>query len=154
MTYKQSTENLLKEGIIKSVALDSKAVWRLINRAFKDLRTAERNIDNDEECAFSCAYNAMLRSGLALMLNEGFRPDIKDKHLTVVKFIGLMLGNEFKKIVNDYDFMRRKRHKFIYEPYIPCSQKEAKDAIETAEKFVGLISKMIKKNNPQSEFNF
>jgi hypothetical protein len=43
-----------------------------------DLRTAKRNIDDDEECAYNYAYNAMLRSGLALMFSEGFRPEIKD----------------------------------------------------------------------------
>ena len=87
----------------------------------------------------------MLHSGLALMLSEGFRPDIRDKHLTIVKFASSLLGKEFKKVINDYDFMRRKRHRFIYEPDIPCSRKEAEDALNTAKIFVDIINKMIQR---------
>jgi uncharacterized protein (UPF0332 family) len=96
----------------------------------------------------------MLRSGLALMFSEGFRPEIKDKHLTVVRFASSILGDKFKRLINDYDFMRKKRNRFIYEPDIPCSIKEAEDAMKTAKEFVDKISKLIKKKNPQKEFKF
>ena len=45
---------------------------------------------------FNYAYNGMLRCGLALMFSEGFRPDIKDKHLTIVRFASSILGGELK----------------------------------------------------------
>lgn len=154
MIYKDSKENLLKESLIKRCSIDHKAILNLIKRAYIDLKTAKRNLDKDEECAFNYAYNAMLRSGLALMFSEGFRPDIKDKHLTVVRFASSILGEEFKKLINDYDFMRKKRNRFIYEPDIPCSMKEAKDALKTAEEFVEKILKLIKEKLPQKEFNF
>ena len=127
MIYKDSKEHLLKGGLIKKCPVDRKAITNLLKRACTDLKTAKRNLDTDEECAYNYAYNALLRSGLALMLCQGFRPDIKAKHLTVVRFSSAVLGNEFKRLINDYDFMRKKRHKFIYEPDIPCSIKEAKD---------------------------
>jgi uncharacterized protein (UPF0332 family) len=132
MIYKESKENLLKQGLMKKCPVDWRAINNLMKRAYTDLRTAKRNIDEDEECAYNYAYNAMLRSGLALMFSQGFRPEIKDKHLTVVKFVSSLLGSKFKKVINDYDFMRRKRHRFIYEPDIPCSRKEAEDALKTA----------------------
>ncbi len=154
MIYKDTKEKLLKEGLIKKCPVDYKAIARLIKRAYIDLKTAKRNINDDEECAYTYAYNAMLRSGLALMFSEGFRPDIKDKHLTIVRFTSSVLGDEFKRLINDYDFMRKKRHRFIYEPDIPCSLKEAKDAIKIAEEFVDKISKLIKEKSPQREFKF
>jgi len=154
MIYKESKENLLRQGLIKKCLLDWKSINNLIKRAYTDLKTAKRNIDDDEECAYNYAYNAMLRSGLALMFSEGFRPEIKDKHLTIVKFAGSVLGNKFKKVINDYDFMRRKRHRFIYEPDIPCSRKEAEDALRTAGEFIDTIDKLIKEKNPQAEFDF
>ncbi len=142
MIYKETKGNLLKQGLIKKCQTDWKVINNLIKRTCIDLKTAKRNIDKDEECAYNYAYNAMLRSGLALMLCEGFRPDIRDKHLTIVKFASSLLGKEFKKVINDYDFMRRKRHRFIYEPDIPCSRKEAEDALNTAKIFVDIINKM------------
>ena len=87
--------------------MDWKSINNLIKRVYTDLKTAKRNIDDDEECAYNYAYNAMLRSGLALMFSEGFRPEIKDKHLTIVKFSSSVLGNKFRKVINDYDFMGR-----------------------------------------------
>jgi uncharacterized protein (UPF0332 family) len=143
MIYKDSKENLLKEGLIKKCPVDRKAIKNLIKRAYTDLETAKRNLDDDEECAYTYAYNAMLRSGLALMFSEGFRPEIKDKHLTVVRFANSILGNKFKRLINNYDFMRRKRHHFIYEPNIPCSRKEAEDALKTAKEFVKVIHNLI-----------
>lgn len=154
MIYKDTKEKLLKEGLIKKCPVDYKAIAKLIKRAYIDLKTAKRNINDDEECAYTYAYNAMLRSGLALMFSEGFRPDIKGKHLTIVRFTSSVLGDEFKRLINDYDFMRKKRHRFIYEPDIPCSLKEAKDAIKIAEEFVDKISKLIKEKSPQREFKF
>jgi len=154
MIYKDSKEFLLKEGLIKKCPVNSKAINNLLNRARTDLKTARRNLELDEECAYNYAYNSLLRSGLALMSSLGFRPDIKDKHLTVVRFASAILGNEFKQLINDYDFMRKKRHRFIYEPDIPCSRKEAKDAIKTAEEFVNKISALISAENPQYKFKF
>jgi len=63
------------------------------------------------------------------------------------------LGDKFKILINNYDFMRRKRHHFIYEPDIPCSMKEAKDAFKTAKEFVDIIHKLIKKRSPQLELD-
>ena len=154
MIYKETKNKLLKEGVIKKCPIDSKAILNLIKRAYTDMKTARRNIEEDEECAYNYAYNAMLRSGLALMFMEGFRPEIKNKHLTIVRFAGSVLGNEFKRLINDYDFMRKKRNRFIYEPDIPCSLKEAKDAVKTAEEFVDQIHKLIKEKNPQKELQF
>jgi uncharacterized protein (UPF0332 family) len=154
MIYKEPNGNLLKQGLMKKCPVDWRAINNLMKRAYTDLRTAKRNIEYDEECAYNYAYNAMLRSGLALMFSQGFRPEIKDKHLTVVRFVSSLLGSKFKKVINDYDFMRRKRHRFIYEPDIPCSRKEAQDALGAAKEFVNIIGKFIKEGNPQTEFDF
>lgn len=154
MIYRETKKNLLKEGLIKGCPVDVKAISSLLKRAHIDLKTARRNLETDEECAFNYAYNAMLRSGLALMFSEGLRPEIKDKHLTIVRFTSAVLGEEFKRLINDYDFMRKKRNRFIYEPEIPCSIKEAKDAIKTAAEFVNKISTIIREKLPQKEFNF
>lgn len=71
MIYKTSIQNLLKEEIIRPCPVDFRAISKLMSRALVDLKTAERNLNEDEECAFTYAYNAMLWAGLALMFSEG-----------------------------------------------------------------------------------
>lgn len=154
MTFKESLDNLIRQNLVKKCPRDSAAISRLISRAKKDIVTAKRNLTADEDCAFNYAYNAMLHSGLALMFSEGFRPEIKGKHLTIVKFSGAILGEDGEVLVSVYDYMRKKRHQFIYEPGAPCSQKEAKDAIKSAEEFLAKTIGIIKLKNPQQEFNF
>ena len=154
MIYKESKEDLLRQGLIKTCPVDWKAIHNLMKRAYADLETAQRNLDDDPECAYNYAYNGMLRSGLALMLSEGLRPEIKDKHLTIVKFASSKLGDRFRKVINDYDFMRRKRHRLVYEPDIPCPGTEAESAIKTAKSFVEMISQLIKKRRPQKALDF
>ena len=151
MRSRDSKEALLMEGLVKKCPVDFRTVGNLISRAHIDLKTARRNLDADEECAYTYAYNAMLRAGLALMFSEGFRPEIKDKHRTAVRFAGGILGSEYRKLVDEYDYMRRKRHKFIYEPDLPCSHKEAKDALAVAGRFVEIVSVLIREKNPQQE---
>jgi uncharacterized protein (UPF0332 family) len=154
MTYKESADNLLKDGLIKRCPVDEKVVLNLLKRAQKDIKTAQRNLSEDEDCAYSYAYNAMLRSGLALMCLEGFRPEVKDKHLTVVKFAAAALGSDYKRLINDYDFMRRKRHRLVYEPDIPCSKEEARNAVSTAKEFIDAVHALLRKKNPQLELRF
>lgn len=154
MPYRESVEDLLKEGIIKRCPVDECAIPNLIKRALQDIRTAQRNPSEDEDCAYSYAYNSMLHSGLALMFAEGFRPEIKDKHLTVVRFVALILGEPLKQIINDYDLMRRKRHRLVYEPGVPCSKGEARSAIRTAKEIFDAVCSRLRKKNPQLEFHF
>jgi len=45
--------------------------------------------------------------------------------------------------------MRRKHHRFIYEPGIPCTQREATHSISVAEEFVQKVSRLIKAKTPQ-----
>ena len=154
MTYKDTVSHLSKAGLVKTCPVDFQAITKLIRRAYLDLRTARRNLEADHECTYTYAYNAMLRSGLALIFSEGYRPDIKDKHRTIVQFAGAVLGEGFQRLITDYDFMRKKRHQFIYEPDIPCSMTEASEALKTARAFVDQVAELIRAKSPQREFNF
>ena len=139
MPYRPSTETLLRQGLIKKCPVDEKSIGNLLRRAEIDLKTARRNLEDDPECTHTYAYRAMLRSGQALMLSNGYRPEIKDKHKTVVQFASATLDLKHELIVNDFDLIRRKRHRFFYEPEIPCSRSEAEHAQKTAEAFLRLI---------------
>lgn len=143
MIYKTSKEDLLKDGVIRRCEKDAKSVKRLMERARQDIITAERNLKDDPECTFTFSYNALMRCGLALMSNDGFRPDIKDKHINIIKYSTVVLGKDNEDILSLYDYMRRKRNRFTYEPEIPCSDLEAKEAIKTAKEFLEIVEKHI-----------
>lgn len=98
MIYRPSKETLLRQGLIKKCPVDRKAIENLLGRAEVDLKTAKRNLDDDPECTHTYAYRAMLRSGQALMLNDGYRPDIKDKHKTVVLVQGAVHAQDLTPI--------------------------------------------------------
>ena len=144
MIFRPSEGALEREGLIKKCAVDRKAIENLLGRAETDLKTAARNLDADPECTHTFAYRAMLRSGQALMLSKGYRPDIKNKHKTVVQFAGALLGDEHEPLINDFDQIRRKRHSFFYEPGIPCSRTEAEHALKTAESFLKVARRVTK----------
>jgi hypothetical protein len=143
MISRPSKETLEKQGLIKTCPVDRKAIENLLGRAEIDLKTAARNLDDDPECTHTYAYRAMLRSGQALILSNGYRPDIKNRHKTVVQFAGLALGSEHGTLVNDFDVIRRKRHAFFYEPGIPCSRMEAEHALKTAESLLKAVRTVI-----------
>ncbi len=107
-----------------------------MKRAEKDLNTAKRNIDIDEECAFTYAYNSMLHCGLALMNSQGYRPKHVEKHKNIIRFCDSFLGNDFSDLIIIYNYMRKSRHKFLYEPDVPCTKKEAEDVLENATDFL------------------
>jgi uncharacterized protein (UPF0332 family) len=123
--------------------VDRKIVSALLERAEIDLETAERNLDPDPECAYTYSYTAMLRCGQALMFTRGFQPDVKDKHRTIVRFAGIALGPKHDDLVNDFDLMRRKRNRLIYEPSAPCSRSEATHALSTAKRFLRETRKVV-----------
>jgi uncharacterized protein (UPF0332 family) len=146
-------DKLKRDGLIKECSVDPRAIKKLLERAIIDLDTAQRNLNDDPECAFTYSYNAMLRSGLALMFQEGYRPDVKDKHQTVVRFAATVLGKKLDQLISDYDVMRRKRNRFIYEPDMPCSKDEAEFALLSARRFVENIQEIISEINPQKGFD-
>lgn len=43
------------------------------------------------------------------MLAKGYRPKGKDQHRTVIEFVDIVLGAEFKNLVSGFDRMRRRR---------------------------------------------
>lgn len=154
MIFEASFKGLMQSGAIKKCPTDRRAAHNLLRRASEDLRTAERNLEYDPECTFTYAYTAMMRSGLALMFNRGYRPAAANKHQTIVQFIFLALNAKYRTIFESFDLLRSKRNKFIYEPDLPCSHAEAKGALETAKQFVQILNEIIDTENGQGKLGF
>lgn len=141
-----------QKGLIREEKIGFDQVIKHIDRARKDLKVAEANLDIDVEAAYSYAYLAMLRMGRALMFSRGFRPVDGEQHKTVVSFCEDALGPEFLEITRHFDRMRKKRNRFTYdEPDLLVSEIETKAAFASAKEFVGKVLKFIQEKNPQQK---
>ena len=153
MNYKDVVKRLINRGLIKKQGVNFNQIDALLFRAKKDLIASKANLEIDEEVTYNYAYLAMLRCGRAIMFMEGYRPTDGQQHKTVIEFTGRILGEKFINIIKKFDNMRRKRNQFTYDPYLPVSKLEAKNALKTAEEFIKKIIELVKKENPQQKFN-
>jgi len=71
MSFEKFAEDYLDRGLLKKQKADFGAVANLVNRAYKDIKTARANMVIDEGVAFSVAYMAMIHAARALMLAKG-----------------------------------------------------------------------------------
>jgi uncharacterized protein (UPF0332 family) len=147
MTY----EALQEMGLEERTA-EAQEVMGLMMRAERDLSTARLLQDKDEEWSFAAAYQAMARSGRALILSEGYRPKgsrSRDTHKTVVTASGVILGEKHKSLINKFDRMRRKYQNFTVETGSMVSRYEAGQAIKDAEEFLSLVTARLKEKYSQ-----
>jgi len=137
------TYEALKELGLEERAPEIAEVLGLMSRAERDLATARLLQDQDEEWSYAAAYQAMARSGRALIMSEGYRPKgarSRDTHKTVVTAAGVILGEKQKSLINKFDRMRRKYQNFMAESVSVVSRHEAGQAIRDAEEFYGMVS--------------
>ena len=147
MTYEALQEMGLEER-----AAETQEVLGLVMRAERDLATARLLQDKDEEWSFAAAYQAMARSGRALILSEGYRPKgsrSRDTHKTVITASGVILGEKHKSLINKFDRMRRKYQNFTVETGGMVSRYEAGQAIRDAEEFFGLVGARLREKYSQ-----
>src|SRR5512139_1848818 len=147
MTYEALQEMGLEERVPEIAE-----VMGLMTRAERDLATARLLQDQDEEWSFAAAYQAMARSGRALIMAEGYRPKgsrSRDTHKTVVTASGIILGEKHKSLINKFDRMRRKYQNFTIETGSMVSRYEAGQAIKDAEEFFSLVAARLKEKYSQ-----
>jgi uncharacterized protein (UPF0332 family) len=138
-------EQLVQQGRIKPYKARPEEIQKLLKLAARDLATAERNLADDHDWAYTIAYNAILQAARALMFAKGFRPRGAESHATVVQFIEEALGKSYASQVALFDQMRRKRHRVIYEMAGLVSKQEAEQGVQFAKKFVEDIRLLISK---------
>ena len=147
MTYEALQEMGLEER-----PAEAQEVIGLMMRAERDLSTARLLQDKDEEWSFAAAYQAMARSGRALVLSEGYRPKgsrSRDTHKSVVTASGVILGVKQKSLINKFYRMRRKYQNFTVESGTVVSRYEAGQAIRDAEEFFGLVGHRLREKYSQ-----
>ena len=147
----QLFKKLLEQGKIKKQGAGFVQVEGFLKEALIDLREAQKTLQVSKRGAYLLAYNAMLKSGRALILMEGYVPDDGGQHKTVIEVSGFILGEQFKIAVRKFDNMRRKRNELTYEAGVSLSDRDTEAALNEAHFLVSGIFKKVKSRNPQFE---
>lgn len=150
---KTSLENYLREledrGFIKKEKIGTDQVKALLISASRNIIASEKNLSIDEEACYTLAYNAMLKIARALVFLQNYRPSDGQQHKTTIDVAGKILGKEFSELIDIFDKMRRKRNQFTYDPMLPLSLAEAKNAIKTANDFHKKVRNFLDSKYPQ-----
>jgi uncharacterized protein (UPF0332 family) len=136
-------EDLQRQGFIKTVPVDRKKIQDARDLALRDIATSQTILANNQDWAYTIAYNAVLQAGRALMFSQGYRPDGANQHVSVVKFVELFL-NKNDSII--FDRMRRKRNSSVYDTAGSITDSEAAFAVKEAENLVEKIFAVIDKS--------
>ena len=155
MPSKDFLDDHIEKKLIKTEKIGLDQIIKMIKSAEKDLEVAEKLLSIDEGHAYETAYTAMLHAGRAFVFVKGFRPTTNFQHRTVVGFVSNFLGDKYKALLEKFDYMRKNRNNFIYEPWkINISMTDATGALKSSREFIEIIKKEIKKELPREHFEF
>jgi len=135
------SEDLERQGLIRKLPPDPKAVENAIALAHRDVAVARNALTSNADWAYTIAYNAMLQAARALMFSKGYRPAGNNQHATVVRFSGQFLDAE---TVDVLDRMRRRRHIVVYDMAGTVSKLEAENAVSRAESFLSAVEDLLR----------
>ena len=145
----------LEKKLIKVEKIGFDQIEKVIKCAERDLEVSEKLLSIDEGHAYETAYTAMLHAGRAFLFVKGFRPSTSFQHKTVVSFTDHFLGGKYKALIEKFDYMRKNRNNFIYEPWkFHVSGTDTKSALKSAREFIEIIKEEIKRDHPQKHFKF
>lgn len=144
-----SYEKFLKDNLIKQQKPDFKQISYQLQRALKDLNTAEANLKIDLTWSLTIAYHAMIRAGRALMYSKGFLPTTRKSHKTIVEITKQILGQDYDVLISKFNRLRRKRHEFIYDSKNHITHSEAVSSLETGKQLIDKIVDLVKQENPE-----
>ena len=155
MISKEFLNEYMEKKLIKLEKVGLDQIEKVMKSAEKNLKVSEKLLLIDEGHAYEVAYTAMLHAARAFVFVKGYRPTTNFQHKTVVAFTGHFLGDKYKALIERFDYMRKNRNNFIYEPWkFHISMSDAKSALKSAREFIDVIKEDIKRNNPQSHFKF
>lgn len=155
MTSKEFLSGYIEKKLIKPEKIGIDQIEKVIKSAEKNLKVSKKLLSIDEGHAYETAYTAMLHAARAFVFVKGYRPTANFQHKTVVGFTAHFLGDRYKALIEKFDYMRKNRNNFIYEPWkVHISMTDAESALKSACEFIGIIKEEIKKEHPQKYLEF
>ena len=137
------------KGQLEKFKIDRSQIAKHVQAAYQDLKEAKVTFKVSDKAAYLFAYTAMLKIGRALLFLRGYRPKAAGQHETVVEIAGSILGQEFKELTKQFNSMRKKRNRLIYDIGDLVSHSDAEKAFKSAEEFVDRVRRLMEKEDPQ-----
>ncbi len=142
---KYSVRKLLELRLLRRIPKSRKKAEESIKTAESWLTEAENNLNSEafRSCILS-SYLAMFHSARAVLFLEGFR---EKSHFAVTRFLEStfverdLLEKEWIELL---DYYREIRHADQYSTSFIASREEAENALESAQKFVERIKRLLK----------
>ena len=131
-----SVDELLEQRRIYRQEAAPADVRATLERAARDLASAEHILGVDHGWAFSIAYNAVLHAARAVMFSKAFRPASHESHKNTFAFLRVIAESERGTWVDYFDRMRVKRHEAVYETAERITRTEAEALIDQARGFI------------------
>lgn len=138
-------DDLLKSGRIRRQRISQDEIDRALERAKRDLRTAQKVMAGDWDWGFAVAYNAVLQASRAYMFAKGYRPVGAEGHKNAFAFMRKALGKRYDDLITYFDRVRNKRNQAIYDVAGLITETEAKNLFKQATDFVKLVRGLLEK---------
>ena len=143
-------DSLAEKGLLKrepGIKVDQ--IQGLLDGSRRNLRSANKSLEIDEELCYEAAYKSMFKLARAMVFLQGYRTDDGGQHKTTINVAEKVLGAAFGTLIKKFDKMRRIRNAFDYDPGAPLSRIETVNALKTANEFYDKVIKYLMTKNPQ-----
>src|SRR5271156_2495272 len=125
---------------LKPQTVDWAQIERFVASAEKKLASAHKILAFDEEASLQQAYEAMLKASLAFMFSHGFRARSQPgHHIAIIDFVRARIDKKHAGLITLFDRLRRKRNLALYDDSGFISQYEAKEALQAARDYLGVV---------------
>lgn len=103
------------------------------------------------ETAFKSAYDGLLQVSRVVLLLNGYRPDDGEQHKTTFIAAEIILGGDFKELIERIGRYRIKRNEAVYQPVDFISRNETIGIIDSAKEYWLAVKKILREKNNQLE---
>jgi len=134
---------------LKPQKIDWAQIERFLQSAEKKLASAHKILAFDEEACLQQAYEAMLKASLGFMFSHGFRARSQPgHHIAIIEFVRARIDKKHSGLLTVFDRLRRKRNMALYDDTGFVSHHDARQAIESARDFIGVIRAHLTSRKP------
>jgi uncharacterized protein (UPF0332 family) len=143
-------DQFLKEGKLKEEKAPLEMIEGLVREAVVDLDEARKTQEmGAHRATFFLSYMAMLRTGRAFLLFNGYRPANCSRHKTIVSVTSVLMGESHKDITEHIELALEKQLDLIHGGGCLLSELEAHDAFHYAMLLTREVVKEIKLKDPE-----